>query len=79
LTFDCGNYQCDPAIGACKSVCVSSADCATGRVCDTASRTCVPATSSGGGCTFDRRGAETGGALVAVLAALSLVGRRRRR
>jgi hypothetical protein len=78
VPFDCAPYICEPAFGACRSNCASSADCAQGNVCDIASKTCVVAAPSGstgddgggGGCALSSRkpSLSTGGWALLALA-----------
>ncbi|MGZ5967465.1 MAG: Kelch repeat-containing protein [Polyangiales bacterium] len=77
VPFDCGAYACEPAFGACLSSCSSSADCAGGYVCDTASKTCAASAPSGdsGGCTYGK--SATNGLPLAALLLLSWMGRRK--
>jgi hypothetical protein len=80
VPFDCAPYVCETAFGACRTDCVSSADCANGFVCDVGSKTCIavaPAEDSGG-CTFSPRTAKTGIASIFAFLALSAIRRRRR-
>lgn len=42
-------YAC--SAGACATSCTKDAECATGRACDTASKTCVPKKANGASCT----------------------------
>ncbi|MBL8719341.1 MAG: hypothetical protein JNL79_25365, partial [Myxococcales bacterium] len=57
-TFDCAPYTCDTVLGGCKNGCATSNDCASGYVCDLASRLCTtaPPSSDDGGCAFGRSG-----------------------
>jgi hypothetical protein len=81
VPFDCGAYACEKALGACYARCTSSAQCASGNVCDVASGQCsaAPPAAEEGGCSVTRRGAATsrGGALL--VTTLVALGRRRRR
>jgi hypothetical protein len=85
VVFDCAPYICEPAFGACRTQCNSSADCANGFVCEGASKTCVPAAAAtgatgddgGGGCAMGTRAGK--GGLAAIVVALLLAGVRRRR
>jgi hypothetical protein len=49
VPFDCSPYACAPQYGACYSECKTTADCAPGTTCDTATKSCVAVTSPGGG------------------------------
>jgi hypothetical protein len=56
----CAPYLCDPSTGRCLSACATSADCASGTTCVTATGVCAtaaPTTSGGGG------GADAGGSV----------------
>jgi hypothetical protein len=77
VPFDCGAYACEPAFGACLASCSSSADCAGGYLCDTASKTCSAPAPSGdsGGCTYGN-GSTSGLSLAALLALLALARRK---
>ncbi|MGZ3422618.1 MAG: Kelch repeat-containing protein [Polyangiales bacterium] len=79
VPFDCAPYICEPAFGACRSDCATSADCANGSICDVGSRTCIaapPPEDAGGGCSF---GAPSRGNGFAILAALLVAARLRAR
>ncbi len=79
VAFDCAPYVCEPAFGACASVCKTTADCAQGFACDVPSRTCVavvPAETDGGCSTTG--GPGRGLAPVAALLAVVGIARRRR-
>ncbi len=84
VPFECGAYICEPAFGACRSDCSSSADCANGYVCDVPSKTCVAAAtpSEDTGCSVPAPGgsapARTGAGLLARLVAAAGVARARR-
>ncbi len=82
VPFECEPYICEPAFGACRTSCASSADCKNGFVCDVPSKTCiapsVPAADDGG-CAVSEPGASRGGAIVALGLALAGVAARRRR
>jgi N-acetylneuraminic acid mutarotase len=77
IEFDCTPFACEPALAACRSTCIDSAQCAPGYLCDTASRTCAPAPPSddGGGCNFGRRESSFSAGFFVALALL--VSRRR--
>jgi hypothetical protein len=80
VRFDCSPYACEPVLGACRSICSKSDDCAAGFVCDASSRTCVTASGGsgdGGGCAFGSAQSLFAPS-VALLAALVALGRRRR-
>lgn len=84
VAFDCGAYVCDPAFGACRDSCASSADCAGGSLCDVPSGHCVDASTSGAtdggggkGCSVGAGADHVGAAFAALLA--FAVSRRRRR
>jgi len=80
----CAPYICKS--NACLTQCESSTDCASGNVCDTATKVCAPAstqdtTSDSGGCSVGH-GTSHGGArwlLVVLGAIVGVVIRRRRR
>jgi hypothetical protein len=83
VPFDCGGYACEPALGACRTGCASSDECANGYTCDVAAKSCVASAaqppSSSGGCVAS--GAARGGSAIAALGlgvALALLLRRRR-
>ncbi len=68
--------------GACLTECVSSEDCASGFICDSTSKKCVPPTveAEEGGCALGRpASSRRAGAEGVLLAALVLAERRRRR
>lgn len=76
----CAPYKCDAARGTCRSACDSSDQCAPGRTCDTASKTCVAppaAPEDDGGCAVRRSSPSRG--LAAAFLALAWFARRRRR
>ncbi len=78
-TFDCDNFICEKALGACRSTCSTSAHCAPGYACDTATRNCVApgGGGDGGGCALGKRqGAST--ALASLLCVAAAWVRRRR-
>jgi hypothetical protein len=82
VAFDCAPFACEPAVGACKTTCATSDDCAPGSSCDATTRVCAPtppaAGDGGGGCAMGAHGAgET--AIVSALVGLVLASRRRRR
>ncbi len=76
----CAPFVCDPSTGNCFDKCVSSSQCASGFACDGTTCAALPASEDdGGGCAV--RGPVVGGAapfVIAALAALGAVGRRRR-
>jgi hypothetical protein len=80
VPFKCDPYVCEPAFGACRSSCKNSLDCVNGFVCDVTSKTCLaPAPSDEeGGCAMGHS-RETGVGFFALLAAMGLISRRRRR
>ncbi len=80
----CAPYVCDPIRGICNSSCATSADCAAGRNCDPASKTCVGGdapTGESGGCAVAEPGdgRSTFASLGAFALCLSLAGWMRRR
>jgi hypothetical protein len=84
--FECGAYGCDPAFGACRTVCTTSDDCAPGNLCDPESQRCAPPPPApeSSGCDVGLAGDVAGGTqgraiLAAVGAALAIVVTRRRR
>ncbi|MBK7395953.1 MAG: hypothetical protein IPJ34_06510 [Myxococcales bacterium] len=81
VPFDCSPFVCEPAFGACRNSCATSADCANGFACDTTSRLCVAATTppvEDGGCAVPAgRSSAQGGVVVALLALAGLLRRRR--
>ncbi len=82
VAFDCGPFACDPAFGACRTVCVTSNDCANGFACETASKLCVPpaAPADEGGCVMGTNPASTspfGAFALLVITGLARRGRRR--
>jgi hypothetical protein len=52
VAFDCEPFGCDPAFGACRARCNTTADCATGATCE--ANVCIAATNapSSGGCAI---------------------------
>lgn len=78
--FDCTPFACEKALGACRSTCGTSENCAPGYICDAPSRLCVrPASNDdSGGCAYGAGGSSTG-AFLAALGLLGLTTRRRRR
>jgi hypothetical protein len=80
VPFDCSPYVCEPAFGACRADCATSADCANGFTCATDTRTCVAdAPNAGkGGCSFGG-GAQSERRGLAGLALLGALVMRRRR
>jgi hypothetical protein len=42
-TSSCYPYNCDPQTGACRNNCSADQQCATGAMCDTGKKSCVPA------------------------------------
>jgi hypothetical protein len=78
--FECAPYVCEPALGACRTSCGSSNDCANGTSCDVDTRSCVANAPSqaDSGCAMGAGG--HGGALaLSSCAALALIAARRRR
>jgi hypothetical protein len=51
-TTSCFPYSCDPQSGACRYNCTSDQQCATGAMCNVASKSCVPAVAH---CDKDHR------------------------
>jgi hypothetical protein len=84
VSFDCGGFRCEPAVGACYASCQSVAECAPGWVCDPSAR-CVRAPDVASGndvsCGVAAAGAEgegeAPGCFAALLAALALLRKRR--
>jgi hypothetical protein len=79
--FDCGAYACEPAFGACRTTCAQSEQCAQGYFCDVPTQTCVGNSESGGdggGCTFGGGEAARSFALLAGVALVGALSRRRR-
>ncbi len=80
VAFDCAPYACEPALGACRTSCATSEQCAPGFLCDPASKICAPAPAAedDGGCAM---GAGRGdwASLGFVAVALAALGRARRR
>ncbi len=79
VPFDCAPYVCEPAFGACRSTCSTSADCINGFACDVESGRCQAAAPAAedSGCAMgagDHGPAAWWGLVVAV----GLLGRRRR-
>jgi len=76
---DCTPYAC--ADNACRESCLSSADCASGFSCDTASRRCAPGggEEDSGGCALGPTRGSHGDALLIALAALTTLAARSRR
>ena len=80
--FNCEPYICEPAFGACRTVCVTSNDCAQGFTCDTATKSCLPIPPppevDDSGCAVSAPGVSRAGlgGLVALLG-LGLFARRR--
>jgi len=66
----CAPFRCGPA-GTCLSECAASDDCASGNVCDPASKICVPpaeqSTGDDGGCNYGARGVEAWWLIVVAL------------
>lgn len=79
ITFDCTPYACEAALGACRSTCGSTANCAPGFICDATSRVCVaPAgDDESDGCAYGA-GRSTASAFLFALGALGAVARRRK-
>ncbi len=80
--FDCAPYICEPAFGACRETCNSSADCASDYLCDTTSQHCVQVAPSppASGCSIVSGAGESPVfALSGALAALAWAGRRARK
>lgn len=77
VAFDCLPYTCEPAFGACRTTCSSSAECAGGFVCELGTRTCVApaAASDDSGCAVGNAGHD--GAFPLALLALAALLRRR--
>jgi len=80
VTFDCAPYACEAALGACRSTCGSSANCAPGFLCDANTRVCVapPSGDDSDGCAYGA-GKTSAGAFLVLLGALGAFTRRRRR
>ena len=80
VPFDCGAYACEPAFGACRTQCGSSADCAGGFYCDDAGR-CQPESSAqkAGGCSVVAEGASGTAPQASSLLAISIALLARRR
>lgn len=85
VSFDCGAFRCEPAVGACYASCQSVAECAPGWVCDPSAR-CVRAPDVAAGndvscgvaaAGFEGEG-EASGCFAALLLALALRRKRRR-
>jgi len=77
---DCAPFRCG-STGACITACAASADCADGFVCDVGTRLCVApqATEPETGCAVGNSGLSRGVSGLAILAALGLLRRGRRR
>lgn len=74
----CAPFLCGTD-GLCMKTCATSADCQSGSVCDTAVKSCIPATAppdDGGGCSASPHASN--GALALVTLALLGLSRRRR-
>ncbi|MBI2390021.1 MAG: hypothetical protein HYV09_10570 [Deltaproteobacteria bacterium] len=84
VAASCAPYRCR-SDGRCGSECARTEDCAPGAVCDSAAKRCVvhEASEDSGGCAMGGRRAASqagsGGAVGAVLLALALLRRPRRR
>jgi len=77
VPFDCGAYGCEPAFGACMTVCTASRDCAPGFVCDVAGKQCIalPPAAEDSGCSIGETRSSHGWNLGLTLAALAVVAR----
>jgi len=79
--FDCAPYACEPAFGACRSVCSSSNDCANGFVCDVDKKQCVaappPPAADDGGCAVGH--GQRGGLAWTLVGLTALLATRRRK
>jgi len=80
VPFNCSPFVCEPAFGACRTSCATSLECVNGFVCDLAAKSCVAVAApvDEGGCALGR--GSTGapaGALIALLAVLGRIRRRR--
>ncbi len=60
VEFDCANYACEPAFGACLTSCSATSECAPGKLCDVASSTCVspPDAAQSNSCSVGTPGAR---------------------
>lgn len=75
----CGAYRCNRADGACLSACASSSQCATGYVCDDATRNCIAEVPAASGCSCHFAGRPSAAEGLLSLAALALFRQRRGR
>ncbi|MGZ3474075.1 MAG: Kelch repeat-containing protein [Polyangiales bacterium] len=78
VPFECAPFVCEPAFGACRTTCNSSADCASGFACENHDCVVAQPPPDSGGCAMgkptDARGLL---ALGALLGALGVMRRRR--
>jgi hypothetical protein len=79
-TIDCAPYTCESS-GRCKTVCATSADCVSPKVCDGSACIDPPdaSTDSSGGCALSPDGVRSGAGAIFLAAALASTLRRRRR
>ncbi len=79
VPFDCAPYVCEPAFGACRSTCSTSADCINGFACDVDSGRCQAAAPAAedSGCAMGGA-AHDATAWWGLVVALGVLGRRRR-
>jgi hypothetical protein len=82
VAFDCAPYICEPAFGACRTVCSTSLDCMNGFACDVSTGRCQasappPAEDSGCAMSTTRSASPLSAGAVALLATLAFMRRRR--
>jgi MYXO-CTERM domain-containing protein len=80
--FDCTPFICQPAFGACLSMCSTSNDCANGYQCDITTRACVatPPSDTSHSCAVSEPGDSSHDTVVVwAIGAAALLARRRRR
>ncbi len=80
-TTSCAPFVCDNSVGTCVKQCTTSVECAPGSLCDTATKQCSAAPTSGdnggGGCSSSP-GAPSGGVFLVALLAWFAASRGRR-
>lgn len=82
VAFDCGEYICDPAFGACRTSCTSSEGCAPGYLCNLDAKRCEAlASEDDSGCAVSQVGrpGQVLASLMSVALGLGLLRRRRTR